>query len=68
MNAVTLSRRLAGLALTVSQGRPTAAHWVAAMALAAQADPVPGHTREIEFIAGRARVRLDQLPRSGSRP
>ena len=61
MNAVTLSRRLAGLALTVSQGRPTAAHWVAAMALAAQADPVPGHTREILFTAGRASVRLHPL-------
>jgi hypothetical protein len=58
MNAVTLSRRLAGLALTVSQGRPTAAHWVAAMALAAQADPVPGYTREVLFSAGRASVRL----------
>jgi len=63
MSAVDLARRLAGLALTVERGRPTAAHWVAAMALAAQAEPVPGHTREVAFIAGRARVHLHPLPR-----
>lgn len=63
MSAVDLARRLAGLALTVEGGRPTAAHWVAAMALAAQAEPVPGRTREVAFIAGRARVHLHPLPR-----
>lgn len=61
MNAVALSHRLAGLALTIDRGRPTAAHWVAALALAAQADPVPGHTREVAFTAGRASVRLHPL-------
>ena len=63
MGAVDLSRRLAGLAQTVEGGRPTASHWVAAMSLAAQALPVPGHTREVAFIAGRARVHLHPLPR-----
>ncbi|SFG65163.1 hypothetical protein [Methylobacterium gossipiicola] len=63
MNAVALARRLAGLALTVERDRPTAAHWVAAMALAAEAEPVPGHTREVAFVAGRARVHLHPLSR-----
>ncbi|MET3691681.1 hypothetical protein [Methylobacterium goesingense] len=61
MNAVVLARRLAGLATTIHQGRPTAAHWVAALALAAQADPVPGQYREVAFTAGRASVRLHPL-------
>ena len=61
MNAVTLARRLAGLALTIDQGRPTAGHWVAALALAAQADPEPGHTREVVFTGGRATVLLHAL-------
>ena len=61
MNAVAFARRLAGLALTINQGRPTAAHWVDALALAAQADPVLGHTREVVFTAGRASVLLHRL-------
>ncbi|MBY0397640.1 MAG: hypothetical protein K2X91_14395 [Thermoleophilia bacterium] len=61
MNAVVLSRRLAGLATTIDRGRPTAAHWVAALALAAQADPVPGQYREVAFTSGRASVRLHPL-------
>lgn len=66
MNAVDLARRLAGLALTVERDRPTAAHWVAALTLAAQADPVPGQYREVAFLAGRARVHLHPL--TGPRP
>ncbi|WP_157085434.1 hypothetical protein [Methylobacterium sp. Leaf99] len=61
MNTVDLARRLAGLALTVERDRPTAAQWVAVMALAAQAELVPGHTREVGFIAGRACVHLHPL-------
>lgn len=61
MTAVDLARCLAGIALTVERNRPTAAHWVAAMALAAQADPVPGQYREVAFTAGRASVRLHPI-------
>lgn len=64
MNAVVLARRLAGLATTIHQGRPTAEHWIAALVLAAQAEPVQGQYREVAFTAGRAIVLLHPLKAS----
>ncbi|GEP04045.1 hypothetical protein [Methylobacterium oxalidis] len=62
LSAVGLSHALAGLALDVQRGRPTAEQWVEALALAAQAEPVPGRAREIEFTPGGAvRIHLREL-------
>lgn len=47
-----MSRLLAGP--EVLRGRPTAAQWVEALAIAAAASRRPGHTLEIAFTPGGA--------------
>ncbi|WP_375453732.1 hypothetical protein [uncultured Methylobacterium sp.] len=59
MSPATTARLLAGI--EVRRGRPTAAQWVAVLALLANATRVSGHTLHVDFIPGGS-ARITEYP------